>query len=110
MKRVLFTALALAGFTATHAQEVKTETFKVYGACGMCEKRIEKAAKIEGVTRADWNDETLQITVVYDPAKTNLENVHKAIAAVGHDTDKEKAPDSIYKKLPGCCKYDRKAD
>lgn len=31
----------------------KTEKFKVYGNCGMCESRIEKAAKgVEGVSKA----------------------------------------------------------
>lgn len=91
------------------AQETKTETFKVYGNCGMCEKRIEKAAKIDGVTNADWNDETQMITISFDPSKTSVDKIHKAIAAVGHDTDKEKSTDEVYKKLPGCCKYDRKA-
>jgi len=31
--------------------------------------------------------------------------IHKAIANAGHDTDKEKAPDEVYKNLPGCCQY-----
>jgi periplasmic mercuric ion binding protein len=108
MKQLIVSALAVLSMSVANAQEFKTETFKVYGNCGMCEKRIEKAAKIEGVNQAEWSDETQMITISFDPAKTSIEKVHKAIAAVGHDTDKEKAVDEVYKKLPGCCKYDRK--
>ncbi|MDF2188662.1 heavy-metal-associated domain-containing protein [Paraflavitalea sp. CAU 1676] len=93
------------------AQDSKTETFKVYGNCGMCKKRIEKAAVGEGIAKADWNVETKIMTITYDPSKTTNAAIQKKIAAVGHDTEKEKASDSVYNKLPGCCLYDRsKAD
>ncbi len=86
----------------------KTEKFSVKGSCGMCEKRIEKAAKsVEGVTKADWNQETHLLEVTFDDAKANVQKVHKAVAAVGHDTPLFKAKDEVYDKLPGCCKYDR---
>ena len=41
--------------TMSFAQKTKTETFKVSGNCGMCEKKIEKAAKSAGATYAEWN-------------------------------------------------------
>ena len=90
-----------------NAQE-KTDSFKVQGKCGMCKKRIEKAAKLEGVTSAIWNVETKIMTVTYDVAKISNDELQKKIAAVGHDTDKHTAEDSVYSKLPGCCLYDRK--
>ena len=90
-----------------NAQE-KTDSFKVQGNCGMCKKRIEKAAKLEGVTSAIWNVETKIMTVTYDVAKISNDELQKKIAAVGHDTDKYAADDSVYSKLPGCCLYDRK--
>jgi len=34
----------------------KTETIKVWGNCDMCKARIEKAAKVEGVTKANWDE------------------------------------------------------
>jgi copper chaperone CopZ len=86
----------------------KTETIKVSGNCGMCKDRIEAAAKVEGVTKADWNKDTKLLTLVYNPAKVKSDDVQKKVAAVGHDTEKFKAPDAVYAKLPGCCKYDRK--
>ena len=45
----------------------KTETFKVSGNCEMCKARIEKAAKIDGVIKAEWSDETKLLTLVYEP-------------------------------------------
>jgi mercuric ion binding protein len=109
MKKVILTlgALILTS-TLIFAQELKTETFKVYGNCGMCESRIEKAAKsIGGVSLADWNKETEMIEVSFDTSKTDVHKVHIAIAKAGHDTDMQKAKDETYNALPGCCKYER---
>ncbi|MRT93959.1 heavy-metal-associated domain-containing protein [Ancylomarina sp. 16SWW S1-10-2] len=86
----------------------KTEKFKVFGNCGMCEKTIEKAAlSVDGVKSADWNKETKMIEVTFSESKTNMDKVHIAIAKVGYDTEMHKAKDEVYNKLPGCCKYDR---
>ena len=86
----------------------KTEKFKVKGNCGMCEKRIEKAANaVKGVQNADWDKESKMMVVKFDDAKTSTDNIEKAIAKVGHDTPHHKAKDEVYEELPGCCKYDR---
>ena len=88
--------------------EKKTETVKVYGNCGMCKTRIEKAAKsVDGVSKAKWDQKAKEITVTYDPAVTNLEDIEKEIAAVGHDTADVRAKDETYNELHSCCKYDR---
>lgn len=86
----------------------KTETFKVWGNCESCKARIEKAAKIDGVSKAEWNMKTKLLTLVYDPSKVKSDDIQKKIAAVGHDTWKYKADDKVYKSLPGCCQYVRK--
>ena len=93
-----------------HSQmkSVKTESIKVWGNCDLCKSRIEKAAKIDGVSKAEWDKGTKLLTLVYDPSVVTGDEVQKKIAAVGHDTEKFSAPDSIYKKLPGCCQYERK--
>ena len=93
----------------TCTQKGNETSFKVYGNCGMCENRIEKAALgVEGVNSADWDKETKMLKLTCDVSKVKVENIHKAIAKVGHDTDKAKADDEVYSNLPGCCKYDRK--
>ena len=101
----------ILGISSVFAQDAKTEKFKVYGNCGMCETRIEKAVKaIDGVSAADWDKKTKMIDVTFDGEKTNLDKIHQAIADVGHDTDLKKADDKTYADLPGCCLYDRKKD
>lgn len=86
----------------------KTEKFKVAGNCGMCEARIEKAAKsVNGVTVAEWDKETKMIEVSFDAAEANIKKIHEAIAGVGHDTELVKADDETYAELPACCKYER---
>lgn len=99
--------IAILSLTTVFGQ-AKTEKFKVYGNCGMCESRIEKAAKsVDGVTAADWNKQTKMIEVSFDALKTDVHKVHMAIAKAGHDTDMHKAKDETYNALPGCCHYDR---
>lgn len=83
----------------------KTEMIKISGNCESCKSRIEKAAKVEGVSKADWNEKTKMLTLVYNPSKVKSDDVQKKIAAVGHDTPKFKADVKIYNALPGCCKY-----
>lgn len=108
MKTIKFfiAIVALTFSTAIFAANaIKTETIKVAGNCETCKARIEKAAKVTGVTKADWNEKTKVLTLVYDPAKVKSDDVQKKIAAVGHDTPKYKATTAVYNALPGCCKY-----
>lgn len=113
MKQILFFSIFMFSFMFAQAQtpatEAMTTKFKVYGNCGMCEKRIEKAAKIEGVTFADWDVDSKILTVHFDANKVKPTKIHQAVAAVGHDTDKVRAEDKVYKKLHECCHYDRPA-
>lgn len=107
-KSMMLLLIAMLAFTTTKAQDTKTDTFKVWGNCGMCKRTIEKAAKTEGVEKAEWNKETKIITLVYNPTVTSNEKIQKAIAAVGYDTEKYTGDDKAYEKLPGCCHYERK--
>jgi len=81
-------------------------TLTVQGLCDMCKSRIEKTALgIEGVAKAEWAKDTKILTLQFDAGKTNLETISKALAEVGHDTDRDKADDEVYNNLPGCCQY-----
>jgi periplasmic mercuric ion binding protein len=99
------TVIAQATSKATPQQ--KTETFKVWGKCDMCKARIEKTVKAEGVSTATWDSKTQMLTVKFDATKTNADALGKKLAFIGHDTEKYKATDEAYSKLPGCCHYDR---
>jgi len=86
----------------------KTEKINVYGNCGMCKSRIEKAAKsVEGVSKATWDATENVLTVKYDETRTTVSKIEEAVAKVGHDTDNVKADDKTYNSLPGCCQYER---
>jgi mercuric ion binding protein len=85
----------------------KTESFKVFGNCELCQTRIENAVKEEGASSASWDKDTKMLTVTYDPSKTSRDKLSKKLASVGHDTEKYRAPDDVYDKLPACCHYER---
>ncbi len=100
---LLLTATSLSA----QIKNAKTETVKVYGNCGMCKEKIEKAANQKNIVKAVWNDETSKAIITYDSTKTSKDLILKRIAAVGYDSDAFTAPDAVYNKLPGCCHYDR---
>ncbi len=112
MKHVkfMFIALLAMSFSPIMAQQtsnVITDSIHVNGACGMCKSRIEKNAKMEGISSATWDKDTKILIVSYDPNKITNDAIQKKMASVGHDTEKYKADDTVYDKLPGCCHYDR---
>jgi len=91
--------------TEVVSDQLTEATFKVFGNCGMCEKRIETAAlEVDGVESADWDKDTKMMKIMHSKV-VNVHNVHQAIADAGHDTEGHKASDDVYKELPGCCLY-----
>jgi len=104
---IFFIASVLISMMGMSSNHEKTE-FKVYGACGMCEARIEKAAEEAGVKTADWSQQTQILTITYDPVVVSLDEVHRKIAEAGHDTEEVRAKDETYENLPACCHYDRR--
>lgn len=111
MKQTILTMLTvmITLFSAnTYAKDALTKaTFKVSGNCESCKKRIEKAAKVEGVKTAGWNVETKIMTVEFAPSKITVDQIQQNIAKVGYDTEKYKADETAYKKLPHCCQYEK---
>jgi len=97
----------LLSFSPVYAQP-KTDKVKVSGNCGMCEKKIETAAKDAGATSANWDRKTKVLTVTYDASKTSNDAIQKKVASVGYDTEKYTADMSAYDNLHECCKYDNK--
>ena len=98
--------LASCGSTKETTAQTKEASFFVDGVCGMCEERIENAAYIKGVKKAEWEKSSKTLTIVYSPDKTSPEQVQQSLAEAGHDNAGEKATDEAYdKKIHGCCKY-----
>ena len=105
----IFSLIAMMGCftTASFAQTSKKESFKVAGECGMCKKKIEKAAKEAGATYALWNSDSKVLVVKYNSSSTNAAKIQQKIAGVGYDTPKYKATDEAYNSLDDCCQYER---
>jgi len=107
---ILF-ALVIHVTAFAQTTDKKTETFKVYGNCGMCKNTMEGALKKkDGVLSKSWDTKTKMITVTYDPSKITLTQIQQKIASVGYDTDSIKANDETYNKLHTCCQYERKKE
>jgi periplasmic mercuric ion binding protein len=109
-KLVIIIVMALVGFT-TQAQEKNKNAkivFEVNGNCGMCQKRIQKAAlSVEGVKSAVWDIDSHQLSLIINEEKCTPLAVKKAVAKVGHDSDEVKATKEDYDRLHGCCMYER---
>ncbi len=87
---------------------VKKETIKVWGNCGMCKTNIEKAAKKAGATSANWSEESKELKVAYISNKSSSQKIQEAIAKAGYDTQDYTADNKAYKNLHTCCQYERK--
>ena len=87
-----------------------TEQFLVKGNCNMCKARIETTATKAGAISANWSAETQTLTMVLDESKVTCDTILKQVAEAGHDNEKFKAPDGVYKALPSCCLYTRGSD
>lgn len=83
-------------------------TFTVLGNCGMCKERIERAAySVRGVRSASWDQQEKELTVRWRPDRTSQEEIERAVAKVGHDTENFLADDETHANLHHCCIYER---
>ncbi|MBQ0768405.1 MAG: cation transporter [Bizionia sp.] len=107
MKKIaVLTLFLLMGLTTIAQNKNAKATIEVDGVCGMCKDRIEKACfKTKGVKSAIWDVKTHQLELIYNEEKTNLNEIHNNIIAVGHDTKALKASDEAYATVHPCCKY-----
>ncbi len=103
-------------FTGNASPEAKENTpgeaeFTVLGLCGMCKDRIERAAySVRGVRQTSWDVEAQKVKVSYRPNRTSQEEIERAIARAGHDTENFLADDETYENLHHCCLYPREPE
>ncbi len=108
MKKLLSLVVALlfaSSFSYAQESKIVEAEFKVAGNCGMCKSRIEKVMKIKEVQFAKWDKSAKILKVSYFSPDITVDSLKKRVAEVGHDTDKFKAADAVYAKLPKCCLY-----
>lgn len=95
----------------TEAIALTDVSFGVRGNCGMCKSTIENAANsVDGVENAVWDVDAKNIALGYNPAKTDINAIHNAIAASGYDTELVSGAAKAYDELPGCCQYDHEME
>jgi len=95
-------------FTAS-AQKTKEEVkIKTSSICKMCKATIERQlAFTKGVESANLDVPSKVVTVAYNPKKTSLEKIKKAINESGYDADEMPADAKAYDRLEDCCKKDQ---
>jgi periplasmic mercuric ion binding protein len=95
-------------FTAS-AQKAKEEVkIKTSAVCKMCKATIERQlAFTKGVESANLDVSSKVVTVAYNPKKTSLEKIKKAINESGYDADEMPADAKAYDRLEDCCKKDQ---
>jgi periplasmic mercuric ion binding protein len=100
MMLVMFCTTAFAQTKSKAEIKIKTSA-----ECDMCKNTLEKAMSFEkGVKKATLDLATRELTVVYNPKKTNPDQLRKSISNAGYDADDVKANNKAYQKLPECCK------
>ena len=65
ISKILVAITVLLSFTSCNAQikNAKTETYKVWGNCGMCKKTIEKAVTQNKDAKGNWDETTKMIVL-----------------------------------------------
>jgi copper chaperone CopZ len=109
MKKLVLVLVAMMSLYNLSAQEVKkkkTETvvIKTSAECGDCKERIEsKLNYTKGISFAELDFETKELTVKYKTKDITLDEIKKIVSEIGYDADDVKANEVQQKKLPLCC-------
>lgn len=110
---MLFVILLVSVITFADSPKSQTVKIKTSAICEMCKERIEKKlAFTKGVTDVNLDVESKDkvVTVMFNPKKTSLEKIKKAISEIGYDADEVVAETVGYEKLPSCCKKGAKME
>jgi len=105
MKSFVFSLALLSAISLNGQSKFSSVSIEVDGLCGMCEKRIENAAYIQGVKKADWSQETHMLDLIYNSSKVEQSDIVAAINEVGHDVKDHPASDEQYANVHGCCRF-----
>ena len=102
---LVFVAVTLFSNNVLADGGTKTIKIQTSSQCEMCKETIEKGmAFVKGVKKTDLDVESSVLTVEYNPAKTNPDEIRKAVAGIGYDADDVPAEKEAYDNLDKCCK------
>jgi periplasmic mercuric ion binding protein len=86
----------------------QTVQIKTSAVCKMCKAKIERELAFEkGVKNATLDVPSQILTVSFNPQKTDVDKIRKAINQTGYDADELPANPKAYDKLDDCCKKDQ---
>ena len=104
MKNLILLLMFTVITTLANAQ-VDTLVVKSSVLCNECKQRIEHDLSFaKGVKSNVVNLDTKEVTVVYNPEKTDPQKIRLAITKIGYDADSLKADPKAFNKLPLCCR------
>lgn len=104
MKNLIAVVLTFLSINFVSAQKAETIVIKTSAECGQCKQRIEeKLNYTKGISFAELNYETKELTVKFKEKKIALADIKKIVSDLGYDADEVKANEQAQKKLPLCC-------
>ncbi|QHT65842.1 heavy-metal-associated domain-containing protein [Rhodocytophaga rosea] len=109
-KAAVIIALFISSISLGFAQDSKMEEVKIKtsSVCKMCKNTLEKSLSFEkGIKNSNLDVPSQVITVSYNPKKTDINKIKKAINETGYDADELPADQKAYNKLEDCCKKDK---
>jgi len=104
MKNLIILILTMTISSFVNAQ-TDTLVVKTTVLCDECKERIEHDLSFaKGVKSNVVNLDTKEVTVVYNPEKTDPQKIRVAITKIGYGADSLKADQKAFNKLPLCCR------
>ena len=98
---ILFSVLMISCNGASEEIIINTPTIP----CWMCLKIIEVGlAKVDGISNPRVDLKTKKTVLLYNPEKTNVKLIEKAVSDLGYQANDLKANSTSYAELPDCCK------
>jgi mercuric ion binding protein len=111
MKIIVLNLLLALSFGA-FAQKANGDTVSFASSvkCGMCKKTIEsKLGKEKGVQSVNVDLKEHTVNVVYNPKKTNKQELKSKSSKIGYDADEVVADQKAHDELPACCQKTSKS-
>ncbi|MEI8136997.1 MAG: heavy-metal-associated domain-containing protein [Bacteroidota bacterium] len=87
---------------------VVEKTFHVWGNNETCEKIIEKACKLSGVSDVKWSPDSKLLVFKIDTSIITTDAVLKSVASAGYDNELFFGNDYAYSNLPEASQYERR--
>ncbi len=104
-KLIMLVLFAFMSVNFTIAQKSENAIIKTSAECGQCKDRIEeKLNYTKGISFAELNYETKELTVKFKTNKISLQQIKEIVSQLGYDADEVKAISEQQNKLPACCK------